>query len=163
MSKFSSLEQLCKGKGIDYNFEINYNNKGNIILTITQNVITDKGENIITIKLLEEYTFKTKILLKVKSGEFSKLKIVEKPSDGDVTNPPTIKFMPIDDKGNLVTDFFDSSVTREYLNSLTVGKSLEGVTLTANNYVSGGKYFIVQYKTTISTNVKVTSQYFEET
>ena len=154
---------LEKGKGIDYNFEINYNNKGNIILTITQNVITDKGENTITIKLLEEYTFKTKISLKVKSGEFSKLKIVEKPSDGDVTNPPTIKFMPIDDKGNLVTDFFDSSVTREYLNSLTVGKSLEGVTLTANNYVSGGKYLIVQYKTTISTNVKVTSQYFEET
>lgn len=135
-----------------------------ITLKIKQDSITTKGDNVLTIKLQNEYTFETKVNFKVKSGEFKLLKAVDnKVVEGDVINLPYIKFEPVDAKGNLVTDFFDGSVTKEYLNSLTVGTSLEGVSLTCNNYVSENRYLIVQYKTTISTNVKVTSSFFSET
>ena len=153
-----------KNKGISWDFQINYSVLGMITLKIKQDSITTKGDNVLTIKLQNEYTFETKVNFKVKSGEFKLLKAVDnKVVEGDVINLPYIKFEPVDAKGNLVTDFFDGSVTKEYLNSLTVGTSLEGVSLTCNNYVSENRYLIVQYKTTISTNVKVTSSFFSET
>ena len=161
--KLENSYGLEKGNGIEYSFNAEWSNYGVVVLKLTQNVITENGYNVITLKFGDSYTFTTKINLKVTSGEFAQLKAVGEVSEGDVTNPPTIKFMPIDAKGNLVSSFFDGTVTKDYLNSLTVGKSLEGVSLTANNYVSENKYLIVQYKTTISTNVKVTSQYFSET
>ena len=155
---------LQKDQGIKWNFDINYSILGMITLKITQDSITTKGDNVLTIKLQNDYTFETKVNFKVKSGEFKQLKAVDKKVvEGDVINLPYIKFEPVDAKGNLVTDFFDGSVTKEYLNSLTVGTSLEGVSLTCNNYVSENRYLIVQYKTTISTNVKVTSSFFSET
>jgi len=161
--KLENSYGLVKGKDIDYSFNAEWSNYGVVVLKLKQYVITENGYNVITLKFGESYTFTTKINLKIKSGEFAQLKVVGEVSEGDVTNPPMIKFMPVDAKGNLVSDFFDGTVTKDYLNSLTVGKSLEGVSLTSNNYVSENKYLIVQYKTTISTNVKVTSQYFSET
>ena len=156
---------IKENQGIKWEFVVYYNNYGNVILKLTQDAITDKGDNVLTIKYKDNsYTFDTKINLKVKSGEFKTLRAVDKEAiEGDVVNPPYIRFEPIDAKGNLVTDFFDGTVTKEYLNSLTVGTSSEGVSLTANNYVSENRYFIVQYKSTISTNVVVTSKFFSET
>ena len=156
---------IKENQGIKWEFVVYNNNYGNVILKLTQDAITDKGDNVLTIKYKDNsYTFDTKINLKVKSGEFKTLRAVDKEAiEGDVVNPPYIRFEPIDAKGNLVTDFFDGTVTKEYLNSLTVGTSSEGVSLTANNYVSENRYFIVQYKSTISTNVVVTSKFFSET
>ena len=161
--KLENSFNLQKDKDIEYSFNGEWNKLGIVILKIKQKVITEDKVNVLTIKYEDNYTFSTKINLKVKSGVFSKLKVVGSLVEGDVINLPYIKFMPVDCSGNLVYDFFDGSVTKEYLNSLTVGKSLEGVSLTSNNYVSEKKYLIVQYKSTISTNVKVTSQYFSET
>jgi len=76
---------------------------------------------------------------------------------------PYIRFEPDDPKDNLILDFFDGAVKKEYLNSLTIRKSLEGVSLISNNYISEKRYLIVQYKSIISTNIKVASHYFYET
>jgi hypothetical protein len=152
-----------KGDDIKYTFECQNGVYGIVFLKITQNVITTKGYNILTIINKENNNnYEKKINLKVKSGEFAKLKAVDdgKVVEGDVVNPPYIKFEPVDAKGNLVTDFFDGSVTKEYLNSLTAGISSEGVSLTCNNHVEENRYLIVQYKSTISTNVRVTSKFF---
>ena len=140
--KLENSYGLVKGKDIDYSFNAEWSNYGVVVLKLKQYVITENGYNVITLKFGESYTFTTKINLKIKSGEFAQLKVVGEVSEGDVTNPPMIKFMPVDAKGNLVSDFFDGTVTKDYLNSLTVGKSLEGVSLTSNNYVSENKYLI---------------------
>ena len=78
-------------------------------------------------KLGGGYTFSTKINLKIKSGEFAPLKVVGEVSEGYVTKPTMIKLMPVDAKDDLVSVFLDGAITKEYLKSLTVGKSLEGV------------------------------------
>ena len=93
-----------------------------IDLKIIQDIITTKGDNILTIKLQNDYTFETKINFKVKSGEFKKLKAVDnKVVERDVILLLYIRFKPVDEKGSLVTVFFDGSFTKEYLNSLTIG------------------------------------------
>ena len=67
---------------------------------------------------------------------------------------------PQDSSGNIYK--LDPSFTKDYLNSLTVGKSLDSESLTTNNCFTDNVLLKVQYKTTISTNVAVTSQYFED-
>ena len=132
--------------------------KGQYIISVTQNVVTDKGDNILTI-LYDSKQIPQTVSLTIKGGDFAKLVLVGGPTDGNVINHPILTFKPVDSFGNLYT--FDSSVTKEYLNKLTHGKSLEGVSLTTNNYLENG-LLKVQYKTTISTNVQVTSDYLDE-
>ena len=134
--------------------------KGQYMITVTQNTVTlpEKGDNILYIKYNEKQIDKS-VSLNIKGGDFAKLILVDGPTPGNVIDPPILTFKPVDKFNNQFT--FDSSVTQEYLKSLTIGKSLDGVSLTTNNYLSNG-LLKVQYKTTISTNVKVTSQYFED-
>ena len=131
--------------------------KGQYLISVTQNKITDKGDNILTI-LYNKEEIPQKVSLTIKGGDFKKLVLVDGPTDGNVINHPILTFEPVDNYNNLIT--FDS-VNQEYLNSLTTAKSLDGVSLTPNNYIENNR-LKVQYKTTISTNVQVNSQYLDE-
>ena len=131
--------------------------KGQYLISVTQKSITDDGYNILTI-YYDNIKIPQNVSLNIKGGEFASL-IKEGETDGNVLNQPILTFKPVDTYGNLY--IFDSSVTKEYLNSLTIGKSLEGVSLTTNNYLENNR-LKVQYKTTISTNVQVTSDYFKD-
>ena len=133
--------------------------KGQYLISVTQKVITDKGDNILTI-YYDNLEIPQTVSLTIKGGEFAKLILVDGPTEGNVINHPIITFKPVDSFENLYV--FDSSVTKEYLNSLTNGKSLEGVSLSSNNYLENN-LLKVQYKTTISTNVQVNSDYYHDT
>ena len=133
--------------------------KGQYIVTVTQNVATTKGDNILTIVYNGKDIPQT-VSLNIVAGEFARLVLVDGPTDGNVITPPILTFRPEDNFGNPIT--FDPSVTQEFLNRLTVGRSLDGVSLTTNNYLTNDGLLKVQYKTTIKTNVKVTSPYFED-
>ena len=132
--------------------------KGQYFISVTQKTITDHGDNILTI-YYDNIQIPQTVSLNIKGGEFGGLIKEGDPTDGNVLNHPILTFKPVDTYGNLY--IFDSSVTKEYLNSLTIGKSLEGVSLTSNNYLENNR-LKVQYKTTISTNVQVTSEYFKD-
>ena len=132
--------------------------KGQYLISVTQKTVTEDDDNILTI-YYDNIQIPQTISLTIKGGEFAKLIKEGEPTDGNVLNHPILTFKPVDTYGNLY--IFDSSVTKEYLNSLTIGKSLEGVSLTTNNYLEKNR-LKVQYKTTISTNVQVTSEYFDE-
>ena len=96
-------------------------------------------------------------------GNLAWLKFISGPTQGNVINPPILTFQPIDSYGNVYTPLFSSAQTANYLNSLTIGTSLDKATLTPNNYLDKNKnYLLVQYKSTISNNVRVTSTYFKE-
>jgi len=133
--------------------------KGQYIIHVTQNKITDKGDNIMTISYGGQKIPQT-VSLNIKAGEFAGLVLVDGPTDGNVINHPILTFKPVDAYGNFCP--FDSSATKEYLNSLTNGRSLDGVPLTTNNYLDENGLLKVQYKTTISTNVQVTSDYLKD-
>ena len=133
--------------------------KGQYFITVQQNTVTKPGnDNILTI-IHDNNKIPQTVSLTIKAGDFAKIILVDGPTKGNVINHPILTFKPVDQYGNQYT--FDPYVSQEYLNSLTVGRSLDGVPLTTNNYLYDG-LLKVQYKTTISTNVKVTSPYFEE-
>ena len=133
--------------------------KGQVTIFVTQK---KAKEGVNTLEFIyEEKKIPTTVALTIKCAELNQLKKIEGPIYGNVINPPIIKFKPVDSYGNLYTDLFTSSTTQEYLNSLTVGTSKDKVLLTSNNYISEGQFLIVQYISTISTDVVVTSDYFE--
>ena len=139
---------------VDYGYQ-----KGQFVIYVTQYKVTDKGDNILTLYYNKE-EIPQKVSLNIKSGDFAKLVLVDGPTPGNVIDHPVLTFEPQDSFGNRYR--FDPSVGKDYLNSLTVGKSLDGVSLTTNNWLTDDGLLKVQYKTTISTNVAVTSQYFED-
>ena len=132
--------------------------KGQFIISVTQKTITEKGDNILTI-YYENKVISQTISLSIQASQFGRLKLVDGPTEGNVLNPPILTFKTLDTFENEYN--FNSSISQEYLNSLTVAKSLDGVSLTVNCYLTSDHLLKVQYKTTISTNVAVTSQYFE--
>ena len=104
-----------------------------------------------------------KVTLIMECGELAELRYVSGPTVGNVITPPILTFQPVDSFGNVYTPLFTSPQTQKYLNSLTVGKSLDGAPLTSNNYLDPEKQTLkVQYKSTVAQNVRVTSQYFPE-
>ena len=135
--------------------------RGQALIYVIQTKTTDGIDNILTIKYKNELIPKT-VSLTIKCADFARLKWEEGPNEGNVINPPFITFIPLDKYDNLYTDLFTNPTTQEYLNSLTVGKSLDNVPLTSNNSLKDDKYLKVQYLSTISTNVTVTSSYFTE-
>ena len=140
---------------------VNGYKKGQVIIYVTQTVVTTKNDNILS------FTYNSKkipknVSLTIKCGDLAKLIYVDGPTDGNVINPPILTFKPVDKYDNLYTGLFNSSSTKEFLDSLTIGKSFDGVSLTTHNYVAENQYLKVQYLSTISTNVRVTSKYFEE-
>ena len=133
--------------------------KGQFVIYVTQTKVTTNGANILSFTYNGE-AIPTEVTLTIKCAELHLLKLKEGPTNGNVINLPEIIFEPMDKYGNLYTDLFASSITKEYLNSLTIGTSKDKVSLTSNNTVREGKYFVVQYISTISTDVVVTSDYF---
>jgi len=161
LSKFSvSNSYGLSGDKFTYKLEDGYK-KGQVVIYVTQTVVTTKDDNILTLIYNNEKIPKT-VSLTIKCAEFAKLVYVDGPTKGNVINPPILTFKPVDNYGNLYTDLFNSSTTQEFLDSLTIGKSFDGVPLTTHNYLEGEQYLKVQYMSTISTNVRVTSHYFEE-
>ena len=133
--------------------------KGQLVIFVTQTKVTTDTPNILSFKYNGENILTT-VSLNIKCAQLDHLTFIEGPSKGNVINPPQIIFEPRDAYENLYTDLFSSSTTQDEINSLTVGNSLEKVTLTSNNSLSDKK-LIVQYLSKISTNVVVTSEYFE--
>ena len=136
--------------------------RGQALVYVMQTKVTNGTDNVLTIKYNNEKIPKT-VSLTIKCADFAELKWENGPTEGNVINPPIITFIPLDTYGNLYTDLFTSPTTQEYLNSLTLGKSVDNVPLTSNNYLEDNNYLKVQYLSTISTNVTVTSSYFKDT
>ena len=135
--------------------------RGTALVYVTQNIVTNGTDNILTLYYEGKKIPKT-VSLTIKNGDFAKLVYVDGPSEGNVIDPPVLTFKPVDSFGNLYTDWFTNPTSQDYLNSLTVGKSLDGVPLGSNNYLADNQYLKVQYLSHKSTNVVVTSPYFEE-
>ena len=133
--------------------------KGQLIIQVTQNKVADKGDNILTLYNNKEQIPQT-VSLNIRAGVFAKLVLVDGLTPGNVIDHLVLTSEPQDSSGNIYK--FDPSFTKDYLNSLTVGKSLDSESLTTNNCFTDNGLLKVQYKTTISTNVAVTSQYFED-
>ena len=134
--------------------------KGQAIISVTQKIATNNLENELTI-IYNGEAAPQHVSLKIKCDKLSKLVKVNF-KDGDVITPPIITFRPEDVYGNLYTDLFTTSVTQQYLNSLTKGKSSDGIALTTNVYREDNQYLQVQYKSTVCTYVTVTSSYYKE-
>ena len=133
--------------------------KGQAIIYVTQTKATDEKDNILTLSYNGEKIPKT-VSLTIKCGDLAKLVYESGPTEGDVITPPILTFKPVDKYGNLYTDLFTNPTSQAYLNSLTIGKAY--VPLTSNNYLEDNKFLKVQYLSTISTNVIVTSSYFDD-
>ena len=133
--------------------------KGQAIIYVTQLKATNETDNILTLYYNSQKIPKT-VSLTIKCGDLAKLVYVSGPTKGDVINPPITTFKPVDAYGNLYTDLFTNPTSQDYLNSLTLGQA--GVPLSSNNYLDDNKFLKVQYLSRISTNVTVTSPYFED-
>ena len=135
--------------------------KGQVVIFIIQKKVTTITANNLIFHL-NNSQIPTQVPLTIKCADLKQLKLHQGPTYGNVTDPPVIFFEPLDSYNNLYTDLFTSSKTQSELNELTVGTSKDRVSLASNNYLSEGKYLVVQYISTISTDVVVTSDYFEE-
>ena len=133
--------------------------KGQLVIFVTQTKVTSDTANILSFKYNGENIPKT-VSLNIKCAQLDHLTFIEGPSKGNVINPPQIIFEPRDIYENLYTDLFSSSTTQDEINSLTIGNSLDKIALTSNNSLSDKK-LIVQYLSKISTDVVVTSEYFD--
>ena len=160
-SKFSfSNSYNLSGEKFTTKVEQGYK-RGQAFVYVTQTVVTTERDNILTLKYDGKTITKT-VSLTIECGDFSKLEYVSGPTKGNVITPPILTFKPVDIYGNIYTGFF-TSTTREHLNSLTIGQSTDDIVLVSNNYLENNEYLKVQYKSTISTNIKVTSTYFKDT
>ena len=103
------------------------------------------------------------ISLKITSSSLKKIKYISGVTDGTVINPPTLRFIPYDEYGNVCTQVFNA---KEYpltkLNQLTSGVSVNKYSVTSNIYTKDG-YLYVQYGCQKVTSIKITSKYFKET
>jgi hypothetical protein len=93
--------------------------RGQALVYVMQKKVTNGTDNILTIKYKNEKIPKT-VSLTIKCAEFKRLQWKEGPTEGNVINPPILSFTPQDAYGNLYTDLFTTSQTKEYLNSLTL-------------------------------------------
>ena len=132
--------------------------KGQVVILVNQTKAL--SQNHLTFKYKGE-NIPQGVTLNIKCNELNNLKLINEATYGNVIDPPYITFQPLDAYGNLFTDLFSSTVTKEEINYLTLGTSKDNVALTANNYLMDGKYLIVQYKSIVSTEVVVKSDYFE--
>ena len=149
----------------DYLDSFSYNiekgpKKGQVVIFVTQTKVTNENPNILSFTYKNDKIPK-EVTLTIKCADLTKLVLNEGPTSGDVRDPPKLIFIPEDSYGNLYTDLFTSSYTQEELNGLTVGKSKDNIGITPNNVLTDGKYLTVQYMSTVSTDVIVTSDYFE--
>ena len=135
--------------------------KGQFVIYVTQTKVTTGEANNLSFTYNGD-KIPTGVALTIKCAELYRLKLNKGPTDGNVINPPELIFEPKDKYDNLYTDLFTSSITKDELNSLTMGTSKDKVPLTSNNTLRDGTYLVVQYLSTISTDVVVSSDYFEK-
>jgi hypothetical protein len=132
-------------------------------LKIRQTVsTTDKDDNILTLTYASKTITQT-ISLKIKSSALKSLLYSSGAEDGTVINPPTLKFLPFDEYGNICTGVFDPiEYPKDKLQTLTKGISLDNYPVTSNIIAEDG-YVFVQYGCNKATTIQVTSTYFTET
>jgi len=136
--------------------------KGQVIVYISQRKIYEEGVYNILTFTYEKGAISSNALFGVKCGDLHHFKLTDRSTYGNVINPPKIYFEPYDMYENLYTDLFKSTVTQEYLNSLTLGTSKDKIPLISNNTVAEQRYLVVQYISTISTDVVVSSDYLTQ-
>ena len=104
-----------------------------------------------------------RLLLLMSCGNLDGLKNISGPTEGNVKNSSILTFQPVDSYSNVYILLFTTTQIAKFLNSLTIGTSLDKAILTSNNYLDKNKkYLLVQYKSTISNNIRVNSTYFKE-
>ena len=130
---------------------------GQMKLLVTQNIATiGSDDNVLSFTYKSE-PIPTTVKLHIKCGKLSILEYHSGAEDGTVVNPSIVKFIPKDSFGNLFTDLFDETqYTKQKLEKLTKGISLEGYDVTSNSYVSDGQYLNVQYSCKKVTTIKLT-------
>ena len=136
---------------------------GQIKLYVKQTVTTaEKKNNILTLTYASKSISQT-ISLKVKSSALKSIKYISGIVDGTVISPPTAKFIPYDEFGNVCTQIFDKAqYPQTKLNQLVSGASINKFVITTNIYAKDG-YLCVQYGCQNVTTIKITSKYFKET
>ena len=135
---------------------------GQIKLYVKQTVTTNNKNNILQLTYASKSIPQT-ISLKITSSSLKTIKYISGVTDGTVINPPTLRFIPYDEYGNVCSQVFNA---KEYpltkLNQLTSGVSVNKYTVTSNIYTKDG-YLYVQYGCQKVTSIKITSKYFKET
>ena len=134
--------------------------KGQVEILVTQTKVTTNEPNYLSFKYKNEVIPK-KVALTIKCADLANLELVEGPTAGDVIDPPIIVFRPLDSYGNLYENLFTKSVSKEELEALTVGTSKDKISLGSNHYLKDNEFLVVQYTSQVSTNVIVSSDYFE--
>jgi hypothetical protein len=129
---------------------------GQMKLLVTQYVTSNEKDNVLS------FTYKSSSIpstttLHIKCADLLTLEYHSGAVDGTVVNPSIVKFIPKDKYGNLYTDLFDETLyPKAKLATLTNGVSVEGHSLTTNNYVSDGQFLNVQYGCKKVTTIKLT-------
>ena len=136
---------------------------GQFIININQKVVTSKDKNNYLTISYNGRELNKKIALTIYSSKLFKLKYDSGLRDGTVEDLPIIKLIPVDKYDNICQDIFDSSKTNQAkIDSLTTGRSLDGVLLGTNNFLTENKYLNVQYQTNVPTTIHVSSSYYDD-
>ena len=130
------------------------------ISVIQYNTTKTNEDNILRIKYDDKEINKS-ISLNITNSGFNKLEYISGPTQGNVLDPPNITFIPRDKYGNLYSDIFKNNPTeKKFLDELTKG-TLGDKDLENNVYLDEEKYIKIQYKSTKTGNITMTSPYFD--
>ncbi|MCQ2964003.1 MAG: hypothetical protein MJ203_00325 [archaeon] len=132
--------------------------KGQVIISITQNKVSMDTPNIVNIQY-GNYKVIDPIHLYIRCGEVGKLNLVTQPKDGTVLEPPTLKFTATDKYGNQWTTQ-NNQVNTIQLVELTNATNSDGEKLYPYVYADND-YIYIEYQSMKSTTVTVTSKYFD--
>ena len=141
------------------NFELNNDSKCSYNISLLQYNTTNINENNILIIKYNNKIINESISLNIKNAGFDKLKYISGPTQGNVLNPPNITFAALDKYGNFFLDIFNQT-EKKFLNELTKG-SLDDKNLEKNIYLYDERYIKIQYKSTKTGNITITSPYFK--
>jgi hypothetical protein len=129
------------------------------ISVIQYNKTKTNEDNILTIKYDDKQINKS-ISLNITNAGFDKLEYISGPTQGNVLDPPNITFIPLDKYENIYSDIFKNNSTKKnFFDKLTKG-TLGDKDLENNVYLDDEKYIKIQYKSTKTGNITMTSPYF---
>ena len=129
------------------------------ISLIQYNKTKTNEDNILTIKY-DDNEINKSISLNITNNDFNKLEYISGPTQGNILNPPNLTFIPLDKYGNIYSDIFkNNSTKKKFFDELTKG-TLGDKDLENNVYLYDGRYIKIQYKSTKTGNITMTSPYF---
>ena len=130
------------------------------ISVIQYNKTKTNEDNILTIKYDNKEINKS-ISLNITNAGFDKLEYISGPTQGNVLDPPNITFIPRDKYENIFSDIFKNNSTKKnFFDELTKG-TLGDKDLDNNVYLNDERYIKIQYKSTKTGNITMTSPYFK--